>query len=94
MFASGFRKYSAEDVVNILLDKTKHQGYICQQQPLGVKESKVFIVDTSKMRNPDDLKADELGGWKNDGQHPRWVKVKQRNGNVSNIEFFWRKAYY
>ena len=46
VFASKFRKYSAEDVVNILFDKTKYQGYICQQQFLGVQESKVIIVDT------------------------------------------------
>ena len=74
----GIKKYSAEEIVCILLDKTLHQGYVCKQQPLGVKESKVFIVDTNKLNHPDDIKADKLGSGKNDGQHPRWVKVKQQ----------------
>ena len=59
-------------------DKTLHQGYVCKQQPLGVKESKVFMVDTNKLNHPDDIKADKLEGGKNNGQHPRWVKVKQQ----------------
>ena len=39
------------------------------------------------MNHPDDIKADELGGWKNDGQHSRWVKVKLHEGRISGIEF-------
>ena len=48
--------------------------------PLRVKEFKVFIVDINKINHLDDIKADELGGWKNDGQHSRWVKVKLHEG--------------
>ena len=39
------------------------------------------------MNHPDDIKADELGGWKNDGQHSQWVKVKLHEGRISGIEF-------
>jgi len=59
---------------------------VCQQQPLRVKESKVFIVNTDKLCHPDDLKADDLGGWKNDGQHSRWIKVAKLQGQVSRVE--------
>ena len=64
-FATGPVKYAAEEVVCILLDPSCHQGLVCQR----VKESKVFIVNTDKLCHPDDLKADDLDGWKNDGQH-------------------------
>lgn len=46
----------------------------------------MFFVDTSKMISPGD-KADEVGGQKNDGQRPRWVKVTQCSGKLSDIEF-------
>ncbi|MDD9816963.1 MAG: hypothetical protein OXU61_02325 [Gammaproteobacteria bacterium] len=80
-------KFSAGEVVHILLDKQRHLGLVCEEQPLRVRESKVFIVDTNKLSHPDDLKADDLGSWKNDGQHSRWVKVKQMGGCVTKLEF-------
>ncbi len=47
---------------------------------------------TDKLDDPDDIKADDLGSWKNYGQHSRWVKVKQlKDGSVSNVEFCSRK---
>ena len=87
MFASGIEKYSAKELVQILLEKRLHQGYVSQQQPLRVKESKVFIVDTDNLSHPDDIKADELGGWKNDGQHSRWLKVELHQNEVTSIKF-------
>ena len=80
-------KFSAGEVVHILLDKQCHLGLVCEEQPLRVRESKVFIVDTNKLSHPDDLKADDLGSWKNDGQHSHWVKVKQMGGCVTKLEF-------
>lgn len=49
-------------------------------------ESKVFLIDTDKLGHPDDLKADDLGSWKNDGQHSRWIKVRRKGHNVSIVE--------
>ena len=60
VFVSDVKKYSAEELVRTLLDKTVHEGYICDQQPLRVKGSKVFIIDTDNLNHPDDIKADEL----------------------------------
>ena len=34
-------------------------------KPVGVGDAAVFIVDTSKLRHPDDLKADNMGSWIN-----------------------------
>ena len=47
----------------------------------------MFIVDTDKLCHPDDLKVDDLGGWKNEGQHSQWVKVNRSQGEVSGVEF-------
>ena len=46
-----------------------------------------FLVDTDNLNDADDIKADDLGSWRNDGQHSRWVKVKQVGGHVHTVEF-------
>ena len=72
-----------------LLDKQEHSGLVCQRQPLRIRSSKAFIVDTDKLNNPDDIKADDLGSWRNDGQHSHWVKVKknQKDGHIVRVDF-------
>ena len=50
-------------------------------------QSKVFLIDTSHLDHPDDLEADELGSWKNDGQHSRWVKNTKKGSSVKKVEF-------
>ena len=87
VFANGIVKYTAEEMVTILLNKRHHEGVISQRQPLYVKESKVFLVNTDNLDHPDDVKADDLGSWKNDGQHKRWVKVKWHLDKLSSVEF-------
>ena len=87
VFATGPMKFSAAELVRILLDKECQSGLVCYQQPLRVTTSKVFIVDTNKLDHHDDLKADDLGTWKNDGQHSRWLKVKRKGSSVCNVEF-------
>ena len=63
-------------LIRILLEKKRHEGRICKKQPLRVRDSKVFVVNTDELSNPDDLKADDLGSWKNDGLHAWWCKVR------------------
>lgn len=85
-FATGSVKYTAAELVQILLDKKRQSGLVCDQQPLRVTESKVFLIDTSKLDHHDDIKADDLGSWKNDGQHSRWVKVRRKGESVYKVE--------
>lgn len=80
-------KLSAGELVRILLDRQRHSGLVSQQQPLRVCESKVFVVNTDHLGDPDDIKADDLGSWRNDGQHSRWVKVKQDGDHIRTVEF-------
>ena len=80
-------KLNAEELIRILLEKKRHEGRVCDKQPLRIRETKAFVVDTDKLRSPDDLKADDLGSWKNDGQHSRWFKVGTEDGKVLRVEF-------
>ena len=84
VFSSSAMKYNAGELVQILLDEKRHNGLVSKQQPLRVRESKTFLVDTDNLNNPDDIKADDLESWRNDGQHSRWRKVKQVGDHMYN----------
>ena len=82
MFAAGNVKFAGPELVKILLDNNRQNNCVSQKQPLRTTDSKVFLVDTNKLTHHDDIKADDLGSWRNDGQHSRWVKVKETGSYV------------
>ena len=86
VFESGLVKYTALELVKILLDENQNKNYVCKKQPLRITQSKVFLIDTSNLDDPDDLKADDLGSWRNDGQHSQWVKVTKKGCSVKKVE--------
>lgn len=87
IFATGPIKFDATELVHILLDTQRHLGLVCNQQPLRINDSKVFVVNTDNLSHPDDLKSDDQGSWRNDGQHSRWVHVDRKGGHVRKVEF-------
>ena len=86
MFATGLVKFNSTELVQILLDKERQKGFVCRKQPLRVKSSKVFLINTDYLGHPDDIKVDDLGSWRNDGQHSRWVKVKRNGRELLKVE--------
>ena len=66
-------KYSAEEIIKILLDPPKDK--ICYVKPTLVTKSAAYIVDTSSLHNLEDIKKDSYGIWKYSGSHPQTFKV-------------------
>ena len=52
---------------------------ICNKVPYGVKKNASFIIDTPKLKNKEDWKADDLGKWENRGNHGTVVTVDVEN---------------
>ena len=55
--------YTAKGIVRLLLDTDLPHSKIATIQPTGVQDNHVFIVDISKLDNPEDVRADDLGSW-------------------------------
>ena len=91
VFAAGNVKYSCPELVKILLDKGCQKNRVSKKQPLRVTDSKVFLVDTNELAHHDDIKADDLGSWRNDGQHSRWVKVSEVASRIAGVKVCSRK---
>ena len=50
---------------------------ICSIPPRCVMKNRSFIVDTSKLKDHDDVLADDCGSWKNNGQHKFFYEINE-----------------
>ena len=62
--------YSLPELVDILMSDNLDSNKVCKVQPLGVNINCAFIVDLDHV-DPEDLKADDNGSWKNNGTRRR-----------------------
>lgn len=77
-------KYSAEQVIKILLNADKSR--VCQVKPTSIRKSATYVVDVRNLRNQDDIKKDEYGIWKYSGSHPQPFKVYNEDDGKTTVE--------
>lgn len=70
------------DVLNAILNTAVTSKVVCTQKPVGVKDAAVFLVDTSKLRHPDDLKADDVGSWVHKDIPSRYYSLERSPSGV------------
>lgn len=81
-FYNGYSLYSSAtdvmqpvDVFNAVLN-TKHDAQVvCQQKPVGIKDTATFLIDTTKLRHFEDIKADDVGSWVHKGRPVRFYTI-------------------
>ena len=62
-----------EDAIGLFFNT--NEDAICTAQPTGCRFSATFIVDTAKLNHRDDIRADDLGVWKNCGVRSTYSSV-------------------
>lgn len=78
-------KYSAEEAISVLFNAS--DDCICTEQPTGCRFSATFIVDLSQLAHRDDIRADDLGAWKNCGVRSMYCSVFfNSNGSVCKVK--------
>ncbi len=73
-------KYSAERILQILLDPNLREDQVCQKKPINVTCSATFVVVLRKLQSPEDIKKDEFGIWNYSGSHPPAFRVTEEEG--------------
>jgi len=68
--------YSGEEIAVILCDPTLDKDIICSTHLVLVENNVSFVVDTSKLKNPNDIRADDLGTWKCTGSRVLTFAIK------------------
>ena len=62
-------KYSAEDIVRILLNPEIDTRRVSKVRPLNIKCTSTYVIDLDALDHPDDVKRDNFGVWTHSGSH-------------------------
>ena len=81
VFSTVTSGYSASELARVLMNKDIDGNKVCHIQPLGVIKNATFIVDIDDVLFSD-LKADDLGTWKNNGTKSTYFSMST-NGSVA-----------
>ena len=85
VFSQIKKSLSSSEILNIILGK-EHENKITDKVPIGVKKNATYVIDTSKLASPNDVRADDLGVWVNNGVRRTFVTCNVSCGKVKNIE--------
>ena len=81
------RLYSIEDIVRLLLHPPlRVSRFISTCVPTSIGENVSFIVDVDRLENQDDLLADDMGVWKNNGVDTSYVHSALSERKVTSVE--------
>ena len=50
-----------------IITGTGHGNRICSKVPIGTDKNVTFVIDTTRLKSPEDIRADDLGVWRNNG---------------------------
>ena len=71
----GFNTESASSLVSLLLEHKTQSRHICQSVPKNVTYNGTFVINTSHLRNLEDIKCDDMGSWINNGVRKLYLNV-------------------
>jgi len=71
--------YSQEEIACIFCHPALQEELLCSSQPVCVENNVSFVVDLSKLKDPNDVRADDLGAWKCTGSCTLQFFVKCSN---------------
>ncbi len=67
------------DAFNLVLNMMPNDENVCQQKPVGIVKTGVYVVPTSF---GNDIKADDLGVWLHKGKPNRKYKISRSDSGV------------
>ena len=85
VFSWSKKAYTAEQLVCILLGQYSEER-LCISQPVNISHNVTFLVQTSHLKHPDDIKCDDMGSWKHNGSPKHFYCVTKSTKGITNIE--------
>lgn len=79
------KAYTAEQLVCILLGEYRDE-HLCISQPINISNNVAFLVNTSHLKHPDDLKCDDMGSWKHNGSPKHSFCVTKSKKGIHKVE--------
>ena len=85
VFSWSKKAYMAEQLVCIPLGQYSEER-LCISQPVNISHNVTFLVQTSHLKHPDDIKCDGMGSWKHNGSPKHFYCVNKSTKGITNIE--------
>ena len=60
------------ETLNVLVNSEIEKKLVCSIPPRRVKNGKSFIIDTSLLKDPNDILADDTGSWIHNGHRKKY----------------------
>lgn len=76
IFGHPCKGYDIEHLTHILLDPFVDDELICSTNPIFVHHNVAFLVDLSRLKDPNDVRADDMGSWKCTGSRAVSLNVE------------------
>ena len=54
---------ATDDIATVLIQETIEQSEIARKVPTNVSKNTVFVVDTTKLCDGEDMRCDDMGAW-------------------------------
>ena len=70
----------------ILLDPTISPSKVCCKRPVSISSSATYVIDISKLADPEDVKNDSFGSWNHSGSHLSTYRVNVEDNGYIRIE--------
>lgn len=51
----------------------------------------MFVIDASRLKSPDDIRADDLGVWVNNGVHRCFLTCKSSGDTITSVKVLSKK---
>ena len=61
------KSFGNKELLSVIVDQKGTTGKICNAVPINVENNCTFIVDSSKLECPEDIRSDDCGVWRNNG---------------------------
>lgn len=65
------------EAFNAIINTAPSSKVVCLRKPVGIRDAAVFLVDTTKLKHPNDLKADDMGSWIHKGKPIRHFEIER-----------------
>ena len=79
------RTYGLSEIISIVVDEKNTEGKTCSIVPINVEHNCTFVVDSSKLESPKDVRADDCGSWRNNGVRPCLVYRSSKSKKLTVI---------
>ena len=79
------RLFSVQAIATCLLHPNINRKFVCEHVPITISHNVCFLVDTSKLDDPEDLQSDDMGSWKHNGVDTTYWRVNYRSLGIATV---------